>query len=289
LVSILAWPARRWLAATVAAVTFAVVAGGLTAVVQNPFTHRVVPASWWTYVTLAISAVLGGLVTATYVRSSASLASPTSNSVGKGRVAGGGLLSVLAIGCPVCNKLVVLAVGASGALSLWAPIQPVLAVASIGLLAWALRTRLAGELSCPVPAPDARERSMSRLSTRRRGFAVVLWIAQVLLALFFVVAATPKFIGTRQAVEQVAMLGFGDWFRYLIGLCEMAGAIGLLIRPLAGLAAAGLAVVMFLAMLADLFVLPNPWTLPASLCLACALLAWTRRVETRAVLDRIRY
>lgn len=129
---------------------------------------------------------------------------------------------------------------------------------------------------------------MSWPSAGRRGFAVALWTVQVLLALFFVVAATPKFIGTRQAVEQVAMLGFGDWFRYLIGLCELAGAVGLVIRPLAGMAAAGLAVVMFFATLADVFVLPNPPALPAFLCAVCVLLAWIRRADTRAVLGRIR-
>jgi putative oxidoreductase len=123
---------------------------------------------------------------------------------------------------------------------------------------------------------------------RSRGLTIPLWTAQVLLALFFVVAAMPKLIGTRQAVEQVAMLGFGDWFRYLIGICELAGAIGLLIPRLAGLAAAGLAVVMFLATLADVFVLPNPPALPAFLFAACALLAWIRRAEIRDLLKPIR-
>lgn len=50
-------------------------------------------------------------------------------------MASGGLLSYFAIGCPVCNKLVVLALGSSGAISWFAPLQPLLAVASVGLLA----------------------------------------------------------------------------------------------------------------------------------------------------------
>ena len=112
---------------------------------------------------------------------------------------------------------------------------------------------------------------------------VLLWLAQVLLALFFVVAATPKFIGTQQAVEQVAMLGFGDWFRYVIGACELAGAVGLVIRPLSGLAAGGLVIVMALATVADVFVLPNPPALPASLMVACVVIAWARREETRSL------
>jgi hypothetical protein len=56
--------------------------------------------------------------------------------------AGGGLLSALAIGCPVCNKLVVFALGFSGALTYFAPLQPVLGVAVLLVIAVALRRRL---------------------------------------------------------------------------------------------------------------------------------------------------
>jgi hypothetical protein len=52
----------------------------------------------------------------------------------------------------VCNKLALIALGYTGALQWFAPVQPVLAVAGIVLLAYALRRRLAGEIACPVPA-----------------------------------------------------------------------------------------------------------------------------------------
>jgi hypothetical protein len=64
----------------------------------------------------------------------------------------------------VCNKLVVLALGTTGALTIWAPLQPVVAAASMLLLGWALGTRLAAERSCrslPVPGPGrARSRNL---------------------------------------------------------------------------------------------------------------------------------
>jgi hypothetical protein len=65
----------------------------------------------------------------------------------------GGLVSFFAVGCPVCNKLVLLALGASGAISWFAPVQPFLAAASIVLMVWALRTRLRNVTSCAVPGP----------------------------------------------------------------------------------------------------------------------------------------
>jgi len=61
---------------------------------------------------------------------------------------------VFAVGCPVCNKLVVLALGAGGALTYFAPVQPVMALLTLGLLLYALRARLAGEKSCPVAVPE---------------------------------------------------------------------------------------------------------------------------------------
>jgi hypothetical protein len=62
----------------------------------------------------------------------------------------GGLLSFFAIGCPTCNKLVLIALGSSGAVTWFEPVQPVLALGGIAVLVWALNKRLAGEVACPV-------------------------------------------------------------------------------------------------------------------------------------------
>jgi hypothetical protein len=59
---------------------------------------------------------------------------------------------LLALGCPACNMLVVSRVSTSGAMGLWASLQPLLASAAIVLLAWALNARLAAERFCPVSA-----------------------------------------------------------------------------------------------------------------------------------------
>ena len=142
------WPARRWFVAAGASIVLAVGAGAVTDVIPNPLASREMPVTWWSYPTLAIAALLSGLVMATYVRSPA-------EPVATGKATSGGLLSAFAISCPVCNKLVVLALGTSGAVSVWAPLQPILAVASIVLLGWALRTRLAAERSCPTPVRPA--------------------------------------------------------------------------------------------------------------------------------------
>lgn len=67
----------------------------------------------------------------------------------------GATLGWLAIGCPVCNKIVVLALGTSGALNLFGPAQPWLAALSVMLLvvalAWRWRMLLAAERAGTQP------------------------------------------------------------------------------------------------------------------------------------------
>lgn len=142
--TLLSWPPRRWLVVAVTAVVFVLGTGMPTDVVPNPLFSRVTPVQWWSYPILAATGILAGLVIATYV-------SRPSGALGVSTTAGGGLMSALAIGCPVCNKLVVALVGFSGALSVWAPLQPIIGLVSLALLGWALRTRLTGERECAVP------------------------------------------------------------------------------------------------------------------------------------------
>jgi uncharacterized membrane protein YphA (DoxX/SURF4 family) len=93
----------------------------------------------------------------------------------------------------------------------------------------------------------------------RRGHAtnIALWIAQALLAALFAFVAAPKLLGDPTAVASFNSIGFGQWFRYLTGACELAGAIGLLIPRLSGLAALGLVGLMVGATLTNLFLLPG--------------------------------
>ena len=54
----------------------------------------------------------------------------------------GGGLAYFAVGCPTCNHLVVLALGTTGALAWFAPIQPYLALIALAVLVGAIVHRL---------------------------------------------------------------------------------------------------------------------------------------------------
>jgi hypothetical protein len=72
----------------------------------------------------------------------------------------------------------------------------------------------------------------------------------IALAVFFLAAAAgPKLLGEAYAVEMFVQTGAADPLRYLVGVLELAGAIGLLVPRLAGLAALGLVGVMIGAVL----------------------------------------
>ncbi len=147
LAAIRGWEARRYLVALVAGTVWLALSGVPTDLVDTPLFLRMTPAEWWNYALWVAGAILVGLLTATYVAGPDRDVGAASHG---GKVFGGGLLSVFAVGCPVCNKLVVLALGASGALTYFGPVQPALGLLSVGLLLYALRARLAGERSCPV-------------------------------------------------------------------------------------------------------------------------------------------
>ena len=137
-------------------------------------------------------------------------------------------------------------------------------------------------------------RVTAREARPRRLISTLLWTGQILMAAFFVFgAAAPKLTGSNQAVQEFGLIGAGQWFRYLVGTVELAGAIGLLMPWLAGLAAAGLAADMVGATITNATVLrnttfgPNVW-MTAILCAVFLLLAYGRREQIKGLTAAIR-
>lgn len=131
--------------------------GVVSAIIPNPIFGRQIPPEPFAIATWLASAPLMGLVAATYTVPAPPPAVTTLSPVAVapegprngslfGSVAGFG--TFLAIGCPVCNKVALLLLGTSGAMTLYAPIQPLIGGASLALLAgtlvWRLRLRARG-------------------------------------------------------------------------------------------------------------------------------------------------
>jgi hypothetical protein len=127
-------PSYAW-AVAIGATALALLAIGIpTDVVPNPGFTRMTPVRPADVVYLVLTALLMGALAATYLRR---ITDRT-----PGVAVGSGVLSVLAVGCPVCNKLVVGLLGFSGALTYLAPLQPILGSLAVVLAATALGVRL---------------------------------------------------------------------------------------------------------------------------------------------------
>jgi putative oxidoreductase len=129
---------------------------------------------------------------------------------------------------------------------------------------------------------------MSTTVTMRkvRTGSVALWVVQVLLAVAFVPTALMKLSGDPVMVTLFADIGAGQWFRYVVGTLELAGAIGLLIPRLCGLAALGLAGVMTGAVVTNIFVLGYSPVVALGYLLVAAAIAWFRRPAIRDLVRR---
>ncbi len=149
-------PLAVWPRAVVYGAVAAVLIGIPSDVIDTPIFGRPVETGWLDYVILVVTSGLIGLIFA--IRPAASgndaVTEVAVERQGTSTI-WGGFVSFLAVGCPVCNQAVVALVGISGALSWWAPVQPVVGLAALALLVWTLRKRLRTyqAVACPLPAP----------------------------------------------------------------------------------------------------------------------------------------
>ena len=134
---------RFWMTALGGSLATFLILGIPTAVIPNPLFVRMTPVEPFSVATWILSALLSGPLIATYVASP--MGSQLDEGEGRARASVAGLAAYLAIGCPICNKIIVGVLGVSGALNVFAPVQPFLGAGSVILLgmtlAWRLRLR----------------------------------------------------------------------------------------------------------------------------------------------------
>jgi len=83
------------------------------------------------------------------------------------------------------------------------------------------------------------------MEQKRNADALVVWILSVLLFAAFATTGMAKLTGTEPiGLQAAAMNGFPAWIRTVVGVVEVAGAVALLIPPVAAFAASLLAMLM---------------------------------------------
>jgi hypothetical protein len=150
---------RRFAIATVVGSVASLVSLGLiAAIIPNPVFGRTIPPDGAAVGVWMTSAPPMGALIATYVSPPVRDIPPAGPDPAGTGFTIGGVATFFAIGCPVCNKVVLLALGTTSALNVFAPIQPLIGAASLlvlaATLAWSLRRRARGCTVAPrTPTP----------------------------------------------------------------------------------------------------------------------------------------
>ena len=109
-------------------------------------------------------------------------------------------------------------------------------------------------------------------------------IITYVLAAIFVLAGVVKLAGVKMMKDNFTKYGYPDWFRSLIGLGEVAGAVVLLFPSVALLAATGFAIVMVGAVVTHVMSKEAPMAVPAVVLLALSIFVGIERATDFAAL-----
>jgi putative oxidoreductase len=125
------------------------------------------------------------------------------------------------------------------------------------------------------------------VTRRRRVGRRALTALRVLLAIQFAAGGLMKLGGAASMVTLFADIGVGQWFRYVVGVLEIAGAVGLLIPLVAGVAAVGLTALMTSALVTRVVVLDGTPIVETLFLVATAAITYHRRAQIRSLATRV--
>jgi DoxX-like protein len=111
-------------------------------------------------------------------------------------------------------------------------------------------------------------------------------VAELGLGFLFIVAGMVKLAGLPFMVDLFALLGYGQWLRYVTALVELTGGVLLVTRRLEYLAALALAVIMVGATVASIVVFYRSPIPPAATFVLLVAIAWARHPSGEGISGR---
>lgn len=112
------------------------------------------------------------------------------------------------------------------------------------------------------------------------------WALKIAIGGIFLMAGASKISGAEQMVQMFEAIGVGQWFRYVTGLTEVAGAILILIPATAGLGALLTTCTMVGAIITHLFVIGGNPAMPIGLLAGSLFILYVRREQFAKILGR---
>lgn len=105
----------------------------------------------------------------------------------------------------------------------------------------------------------------------------VIWAAMVIVTLIMLMGGAMKLSGNPTATASFTTLGLPAVFGTFIGVCEIAGALGIWLRKTSMLAAIGIAIIMLGALYYHFMHTPLTEGIAAFVVLLCSLLIISRK------------
>ncbi len=124
--------ARSIIIGSIAAFSIFAAFGIVTVLLPNEFFIRMTPVYVYDYIFLVMTSILSGAYIGLWYYTKKT--QTKCNYAATGGAVGG----FLSFGCAICNKLLILLLGVTGVVAYFMPIQPILGVVSVALLAYAV-------------------------------------------------------------------------------------------------------------------------------------------------------
>jgi len=105
----------------------------------------------------------------------------------------------------------------------------------------------------------------------------VTWAAMAISTVILLMGGVMKLMGNPMATTSFTVLGLPAVFATFIGVCEIAGAIGIWLRKTSMLAAIGITLIMLGAIYYHVMHTPLAEGIPAFILLLCSLLIISRK------------
>jgi putative oxidoreductase len=109
------------------------------------------------------------------------------------------------------------------------------------------------------------------------GHPLLSWVPRIALALAIGGGGIVKLTGDPSMVTMFETIGAGQWLRVVVGVLEVAAAVGLLVPRLAFAAAVGLVALLTGAALTNVVILHSPPFLPLAFLAVAAVIAVLHR------------
>ncbi len=115
---------------------------------------------------------------------------------------------------------------------------------------------------------------------------IVLWVLRILMAALFLFGSIMKLTGQPMMVEEFSTIGFGQWFRVVTGILELAGGVAVLIPSLSPFGAIALLLVDVGDFVAQVSILHMDWIHTIVVALILCVIIYLQRDQIRRRLEQ---